>query len=995
MPRRRIPTISDTHVSNKFVLLRWEAMSSKSGKEFERKVAEAYEALGYRVVPNTQVAGRQTDLLVKKDIAGAASVTLAIECKDHGRPIGCSAVDAFSSRVVAQCTAGKITAGVMVSRNGFTSDATAAAEAQKQVTLFSLEQLASQIFDVRHALRDLVERYKAEQIFHDYLPLKVEVQDWSRQAKDAKTEEFAPLMKQMISFDGNKGIGVMIVLADFGAGKTTLLRNIEYHRAKAHLEGEDTRLPLFVQLRDFSDTQDVSSLLRASFHDAYYRDIPLGSLWQRIESGNFYLLLDGFDEMVDRSDAARRLELFHTLLPLLRSHSPVVLTSRPSYLVEQGELEALVAELSSEHKRPPRAIKGGSHSKVVAETLRRKLSEDIQEADRRPRSQETLDARQVRVLRLKKLDWPQVEEFVALHADALADISVSAPEVLAFIDRTYDLTDLATRPMLLRLIVSTVVLGGIDLGDTSRHYGASGLYEMYTHAKLEVDIEKLRGKSGGLDVDTRRHLAEALALEMFGTKSLEVDFHSILERLLNEDTDLQSALARSRLSTAEIATDLAARSFVTLDRSGTCRFIHKSFRGFFVARVLKEALPEINPMFEEPLEQEVLYFIGGFDPTEPKVGETLWKAYKEAPDTKPILRRNLLMAFLYTRPDHSRRTISEVELFDAEFGNLQLNRVRMSDVTWRDISIRRLDLVKAAWQSVHLIDMRLTNVLAEGGRLDFSMKDCAVDSWVCEGGTASLVVADSAFQNLEIERATLECRIGKELAVKQLLVDRGGAVIKGRKKISSLIASAKVSDGFLNLAGVQVKELEAVNSVLKYENEQAMPRKSVVRKSLLVLSSGFGKRSSSESAQRIGMRIDRWSIALGPSGVPQLLLTLPSGVFGLALPGPAERPLPVSPKAWGVLDAHNLLEKLGVPRSIQACRLNRLLLVRRKLYQDLRSGDLSAIADLEIFQSNLKNALSDSELVVRLTELRRTARTQYESVLDSTEWEDFGKFLPN
>jgi restriction endonuclease/NACHT domain-containing protein len=967
-------------------------MSDKSGKELERRVAETYEALGYRVTPNTQVAGRQTDLLAKKDIAGAADITLAIECKDHSRPIGSPAVDAFSSRVVAQCTAGQITAGVLVSRNGFTSDALAAAEVQKQVTLLSLEQLTSQIFDVRHALRELIERYEAEPIFHDYLPLKVEVQDWSRQAKDAETKEFAPLMEQMIGFDGKDGIGAMIVLADFGAGKTTLLRNIEYHRAKAHLDGEDTRIPLFVQLRDFGDTQDASSLLRASFHDAYYRDIPLGSLWQRIESGNFYLLLDGFDEMVDRSDAARRLELFHTLLPLLRSHSPVVLTSRPSYLVEQGELDALVAELSSERPRPPRVIKGGSYSKVVAERLRRKLSEDIQETDRRPRGQETLDARQVRVLRLRKLDWTQVEEFVALHSDALADTDVSAPEVLAFIERTYDLTDLATRPMLLRLIVSTVVLGGIDLGDTSRHYGASGLYEMYTHAKLEVDIEKLRGKSGGLDVDTRRELAEALALEMFATKSLEVDFHSTLERLAKEDPSLRSALARSGLSPAEIATDIAARSFVTLDRNGTCRFIHKSFRGFFVARVLKEALPEINPVFEEALEQEVLYFLGGFDPTEPRIGETLWKAYRKAPSTAPVLRRNLLTAFLYTRPDHDGRAIGDVELFEADFGHLEFNDVRMSDVTWRDISIRRLDLVKTIWQSVQLVDVRLTSLLAEGGRLDFSLKDCALDSWACEGAMASVGVADSVVEKLEIERATFDCRIDRELIVKELLVDHGAAVIHGRGEITSLIASARVSGGFLSLSGVKVDELEAVDSVLSFANERTLPAKSVVQKSLLVLSRGFARKSN--SARRLGMRIDRGSVVLGPYGVPQLLLTFPAGVFGVVRPGPAEHPLPVSPKAWGVLDAQDLMEKLGVPRSSQACRLNRLLLVNRKLYGKLRSGDLSAIADLESLHANAKGAFAESGSIDRLAELRREAKAQFEAILNDGEWEDFGKFLP-
>ncbi len=224
-------------------------------------------------------------------------------------------------------------------------------------------------------------------------------------------------------------------------GCSTLLRNIEYNRARAHLEGTDTRLPLFVQLRDYRENQDVGALLRASFHNAYYRDLPLGVLWQRIDSGSFYLLLDGFDEMVDRSDAARRLELFHGLVPLLRSPSSVLLTSRPSYLVERGELEGLLAELRADDDSLPAPVAGGAHSKVIAEQLRRRLHEEMRESDRRRRVDTMLDPEQVQVVRLLALDRPRVEDFVSRHASELATVDASVAEVLDFIDRTYDLTD--------------------------------------------------------------------------------------------------------------------------------------------------------------------------------------------------------------------------------------------------------------------------------------------------------------------------------------------------------------------------------------------------------------------------------------------------------------------------------------------------------------------------------------------------------------------------
>lgn len=964
-------------------------MSDRTGKDFEDRVAETYEALDYEVVRNLQVAGRQTDLLVKKDIPGASKVVLAVECKDHARSVGAPAVDAFSSRILAQVSAGEITGGVLVSRRGFTSDAAAAAEAQPNVTLLSLKELVSQIFDVRHALRGLVEEYESEQIFHDYLPLKVETHEWSKAAKSLKIREFAPLMKEVVDFDGRKGIGVMLVLADFGAGKTTLLRHIAYQQAQAHLEGQDTRLPLFVQLRDFSDSQDLSTLLRDSFHATYLRDLPLGILWHRIETGRFYLLLDGFDEMVDRSDPGRRLELFHTLLPLFRSRSPVILTSRPSYLVEPGELDALLDELHPDGEKPREAIKGGRHSKFVSEELRRKLSESLKEAERSHRDPEYLDPDQVSVLKLRALDWPQVEEFVASHEAELEEHGFSVPGVIDFIERTYDLTDLATRPMLLRLIVSTVVLGGIDIGDTSQHYGAAGLYEMYTHAKLQADIEKLpSGRS--LDVDMRRSLAEALALEMFQTRSLEVDFNSTLERLVEEDKDLRSALARSRLSSSEIATDIAARSFVTLERDSTCRFIHKSFRGFFVARVLKESLPSIHPMLEEPLEQEVLYFLGGFDATEDQTGQALWRAFKKAPKDS-ARRRNLLVAYLYTRPDHKDRTIEYAQISAADFGHLRLTRIPMADVTWEDVSIRRLDLVKAKWNSVQVTDVRVSDLLLEGGKVDARIEHSTFESWTIEKGDVSVTMSATAVDQLEVDCSSFSCRAGAGVNIKKVAVDSGTVLFgDSRRKPDLSIDELSASGARVEIAGAKVETLDAAGSVVTYLNEASMPQAAKLKGSVLKLGKGFALKERPEVARRVSARIDRSSIILGPNGVPQLLLGTRAGVFGQSIPGSGERPLPASPKAWGVLEAEKVLEKLRVPRSVEGCRLNGILLLRRTRYRDLVDRFLPSLAKISKSGGRADDTAGQAD---RLKQLSEELRAEYKALLEHGKWVDFEKYI--
>lgn len=970
-------------------------MSDRSGKPFEERVADVYRALDYEVTFNVDVAGNQTDLLAERQIPGASRVVLAVECKDHSRAIGNDRVNAFVNRIVAQTRAGVVTGGVMVSRKGFTAKAQAVAGAHNDIALLSLAELTAQIFDIGLPLRELVEHYEGQEIFQDYLPLKVEAQRWSAGTKSSKPQPFGGLMDQVIAFDGQRGLGVILVLADFGAGKTTLLRNIEYHRAKAHLAGEDPRVPLFVPLRDFRESQDVGVLLRASFREAYFRDLPLGVLWQRIESGSFYLLLDGFDEMVDRSDSARRLELFHGLLPLLRSRSPVLLTSRPSYLVERGELRNLLASLRDEPESGPTPVVGGPHDKVVAERLRHKLFEKMQDGGGRHGAEAMLNPDLVRVVRLKSLDWVQVKEFVARHADDLAQVDASPADLLSFIERTYDLTDLATRPMLLRLIVSTVVFGAIDLADTSTQYGASELYEMYTHAKLDFDIRKIRGANTGLDVDTRRRLAESLALEMYRAKTLETGFHEHLRKLASSDKPLRASLNRSGLSEEEIATDLAARSFVTLDHEGTCRFIHKSFRGFFVARFLKAQLPDLSPMFDELLEDEVLYFLGGFAPTEKGVGKALRLAYRNTDPEERVRRRNLLVAFLHAKPNHGRDRIEDVEIVEAEFGGLQFAGTPFTNVDWRDVTVIRLDLVKAKWKDVGLEGVRFAETLVEGCELDLGLYGSALESWACVETTGSVDGSDSTIDRWEIERSSISCKARDDLVIKELVLSESRLLLE-KTEVDEMspaaIGKATLSGSRLAILGkTSPARLEASNSVILCTSAAAISSKWKARSSVFYAARGPVKRKTRDADRRPAPSIDSSSVILVPDGATLPLLKTRAGVFGLLSPADKEISLLQGTSAWGVLEAEEVLNAIKLARKHPGCKLGHLLLVTRKRYRELTSEDLSAPRMLRTLVSGSDFDPTDPESLERVDLLRRSARAQYKALVEEN-WPAFADF---
>lgn len=945
--------------------------SQTSGKAFEQRVTDAYQTLGFRVTPNVQLPGKQTDLIARQDVPGASSIKLAIECKDHAAPVGNTEVIDFISRVITQTGDLTITEGVLVSASGFTADARAAAEKHPKVTLLSWGELSSQIFDVRHQIRESVDRYETSEIFQNYLPLAIQLLRWSGLKPETSQEASGEaLLGEWFEYDGETGLSIILALADFGAGKTTLLRNLEYDRAKAYLAGEDDRIPLFVPLREFRQSQDIGTLLRASFRDAYFRDIPDDLLWQRIESGNLFILLDGFDEMLDRSDAERRLELFHELMPILRSRSPAILTSRPSYLVERGEFDQLLSTLREQEAAISAPLTaGGPHSVAVAERLRRKLVERHREIRPTPGANDALNPRDVQVIRLLPLDEEQIEEFVARHSVELTEVGASVPELLDFIKRTYDLSDLASRPMLLNLIISSVVIGGLDISDTSTQYGASSLYEIYTHAKLDLDLAKGRNRQGGLSLVTRRLLAEAVAIEMYENNVLELDFHGVLEKLRSDSGPLKKALDASGLSEEEIRTDFATCSFVTLDQDGKCRFVHKSFRGFFIARVLKAQLPRFHPLLSEHLEREVLYFLGNFSPAEPGVGEKLWAKFLHVDNAEATLKRNLLAAFLNTKPTHDTRRIADAMVGDIEFGRLVFEGTRLKDVTWIEAVVRDLQVKEAKWE-VELDDTNFIRFLVDGGDLEIAMRGAGIEDWRCQNTNLNLTSKQASIYSWGLADTTARLNVTGSCLVEELKAERCDLSLTARNDAALTLPGAELRRSRMRTRGNWAPSvLQANQSLVVFGGSQEMIGQWMLNECLLVLDGvPEGERSMSLRSSRHALASDSGTVILAPHGIAHHLLSSAAGLFGSVQAASSRRPFEAGSKGWGVLVADEILDAAGVPRGQRGVRIGDLLLVRETSSLD---ADLPALSELDqLVGPDFKGVDSFEEIDAKRRELK-------------------------
>jgi hypothetical protein len=313
------------------------------GKAFEGEVAEFYRALGCKVTTNIRLAGQEIDLLVTRYIEGVGTLTFMVECKDWARPLGNQDVQDFVATVAALRAAGAIQSGVMVSRKGFTPDGKATADPIPYVTLLTPAELEQDIFDATIGMRLLTQDYQEQDIYDDF----VAIDGYETSQESPATGKSDVAIKDVCTVVQNSIIGGRLtsffLLADYGSGKSTLLRRLQYQLSRSNLDKISSFLPVFVPLKNYYDVQDISILLRNSIRDDFFREVSTQFLWTSIRQGRFAFLLDGFDEMTDRSGEEKRYDLFQRLLPVLISPCPTVLTSRPSLFLAKGEIEDLVS----------------------------------------------------------------------------------------------------------------------------------------------------------------------------------------------------------------------------------------------------------------------------------------------------------------------------------------------------------------------------------------------------------------------------------------------------------------------------------------------------------------------------------------------------------------------------------------------------------------------------------------------------------------------------
>jgi uncharacterized protein YjbI with pentapeptide repeats len=327
---------------------------------------------------------------------------------------------------------------------------------------------------------------------------------------------------------GENKYPILAILGDSGTGKTTYVTNLVKQFADRYIEDNSDYLPILVQLKNFTNFWNLEDLIK-NYNITY----GLGSddFENKYRQRKILFVFDGYDELPKGT-----IEKFNEINSLISDRNKVIITSR-THFFKYREDEKLFLN--------PESIDFTGISLKDESNVRRVYINLFTKND------------------IKKY----LERYFGANSSARYET----------ISRTYNLSDLSRRPILLNLIVQTLS----DFSQTT-DVTQSKLYDTYINKWMS------REKRKGVDPKYVSVVMEELAFKMF-TENISIITIDELYEIINRK--FKADIRERKVDIDDINKKIRTASFIYRDLEDNFMFMHKSFMEFFIAKKLSQ---EIN-----------------------------------------------------------------------------------------------------------------------------------------------------------------------------------------------------------------------------------------------------------------------------------------------------------------------------------------------------------------------------------------------------------------
>jgi uncharacterized protein YjbI with pentapeptide repeats len=395
--------------------------------------------------------------------------------------------------------------------------------------------------------------------------------------------------------------------------------------------------------------------------------------------------------MTSRVDRGVTIETIQNLNELIVPGSKVILTGRIGYFPSQQELESTF------------------RSTTPVDPYERAYIENVEQ-----------DNPHFKHLYLLPLSHTQVLEFLEKRSDDLWSLGkVTCNELMTTIENTYNLEDLAERPVLLDLIIKTVPRLSTQLD----HINAQRLYAIYTDFWIKREESKGRKLIGKTE---KMLFMEELAFQMFLDTRLTIHYLDLSPKIKQyfkiEESDTLDHFAH----------DIRTCSFLCRDSGGNYFFAHKSFMEFFTAMKLvgemrnkknwsfgrrllsKEISTFIQQAIDKEDEQTLLEWLSGSGQVSEQGGKyTLANAFNVL-----LLNSHDFNGAVLRQRNFESMDLQNVSFVGADLSGCNLSGCNLLRANLEDAHLESTNLSGAALKSANLSKASLKSAILVGAYVD-------------------------------------------------------------------------------------------------------------------------------------------------------------------------------------------------------------------------------------------------------------------------------------
>lgn len=502
------------------------------GKLFEQSVKFLYQSFGFKVYSDTLVNGNQIDLIAELQKAGILYRNM-IECKAYDDNVGIDDVNIFIGRFLSAKLEKKADKGILVTTTGFTRNAKEAA-AKAGIDLFIYSDLLKELQNFEPVAQRLINNWEMAKEYKYY------VEPFGR--LDGHKEK--SLLLDIVTSKINSPKGeVIALLGEYGSGKSSFLQRIAAFFADKYLSSRYLgKIPVFIKLKELQYFRDIKDLIKHTVSSQGVEISQNNVFEEMLRNGKFLLLLDGLDEISQDVDEDIIIEHLSRLNEIMVEGSSVVITSRSNF------------------------FQGKQRAKVILQDLER----DGLQKSASPR-------KSFSVVWLQDFSENQISQFLKNK------IPQDASDCFKMLKRTYNLEDLAKRPILLDIITKMMP----ELKKLKENINAAKLYEIYTN--IWIERERLE-RNTSLSTKLKRKFCHDISWHLFINSLLEISFSVLTKKIhaVVSDKSSNDEISKAILFDAQVC------SFLEVGDNKTLHFAHRSFSEFFCAQKLYDEISSSN-----------------------------------------------------------------------------------------------------------------------------------------------------------------------------------------------------------------------------------------------------------------------------------------------------------------------------------------------------------------------------------------------------------------